>query len=283
MPTNKNAYIRYQALDKCFRDSLHRYYLEDLIDKCEEALLYYNGVGGVSRRQIFEDIKFMESETGWSIPLDRIKEGKKVYYRYHYPGFSINKQPLTDEEAQQLRTVIITLSRFRGLPTNEWVEDVISNLEWRFKLRGKSENIIGFEQNEQLKGLNWLPTIIDATSNHQVIKVTYRNYKNSEVEINYQSAIRGLKVFGGYLDGLNVEFSDNLVTIIGGRGTGKSTIINFIRYALDMPPKERLRKKDYDEMLVLMPTFKSKDALKTAKYKCLKRLRDSVTGTYCYH
>lgn len=183
MPTNKNAYIRYQALDKCFRDSLHRYYLEDLIDKCEEALLYYNGVGGVSRRQIFEDIKFMESETGWNIPLERLKDGKKVYYRYRYPGFSINKQPLTDEEAQQLRTVIITLSRFRGLPSNEWVEDVISNLEWRFKLRGKAENIIGFEQNDQLKGLNWLSQIIDATSNHQVLKVKYRNYKNREVEI----------------------------------------------------------------------------------------------------
>jgi predicted DNA-binding transcriptional regulator YafY len=63
------------------------------------------------------------------------------------------------------------------------VEDVISNLEWRFKLRGKSENIIGFEQNDQLKGLNWLSTIIDATSNHQVLKVKYRNYKNCEVEI----------------------------------------------------------------------------------------------------
>ena len=183
MPTNKNASIRYQALDKCFRDFLHRYYIDDLIEKCEEALLYYNGVGGVSRRQIFEDIKFMESETGWSIPLERRKDGKKVYYRYRYSDFSINNQPLTDEEAQQLRTMIITLSRFRGLPTNEWVEDVISNLEWRFKLRGKSENIIGFEQNEQLKGLNWLSAIIDATSNHQVIKVTYRNYKNSEVEI----------------------------------------------------------------------------------------------------
>ena len=32
MPTNKNAAIRYQALDKCFRDRRHRYYLEDLID-----------------------------------------------------------------------------------------------------------------------------------------------------------------------------------------------------------------------------------------------------------
>ena len=72
---------------------------------------------------------------------------------------------------------------------------------------------------------------------------------NSEVETGYQSAIRSLKVFGGYLDGLDIEFSDNLVTIIGGRGTGKSTIINFIRYALDMPPKEKQRKKDFDEMI----------------------------------
>lgn len=39
--------------------------------------------------------------------------------------------------------------------------------------------------------------------------------------------------------------------------------------------------KDYDEIMELMPTFQSKDALKTAKYKCLKRLRESVTGTYC--
>ena len=185
MPTNKNASIRYQALDKCFRDRrhrYHRYYIDDLIDKCEEALYYYNGVGGVSRRQVFEDIKFMESDTGWSIPLERKKDGKKVYYRYEDPDFSINEQPLTDEEAQQLRTVILTLSRFRGLPSNEWIEDVISNLEWRFNLKGKSENIIGFEQNVNLKGLNWLTPILDATSNHQPLKIVYRNYKNSEVE-----------------------------------------------------------------------------------------------------
>ena len=182
MPTNKNASIRYQALDKCFRDRRHRYYIDDLIEKCEEALYYYNGVGGVSRRQVFEDIKFMESDTGWSIPLERKKDGKKVYYRYEDPDFSINEQPLTDEEAQQLRTVILTLSRFRGLPSNEWIEDVISNLEWRFNLKGKSENIIGFEHNTDLKGLHWLTPILDATSNHQPLKIAYRNYKNSEVE-----------------------------------------------------------------------------------------------------
>ena len=119
MPTNKNALIRYQTLDKCFRDHWYRYYLEDLIDKCEEALYYYNGVGGVSRRQVFEDIKFMEIETGWSIPIERYRDGRRVYYHYSEPDFTINAQPLTDEEANQLRAVIVILGRFRGLPSND--------------------------------------------------------------------------------------------------------------------------------------------------------------------
>lgn len=182
MPTNKNAAIRYQTLDKCFRDRRHRYYMEDLIDKCEEAIYYYNGVGGVSRRQIFEDIKFMESETGWSVPLERKQDGRRVYYRYRDPDFTINAQPLTEDEARQLRSVIITLRRFRGLPSNAWVGEVISNLEWRFGLRGKQENMIGFEQNPYLRGLNLLPDIIDAATSHQAVRITYRNYKNCDEE-----------------------------------------------------------------------------------------------------
>ena len=182
MPTNKNAAIRYQTLDKCFRDRRHRYYIEDLIDKCEEAIYYYNGVGGVSRQQIFEDIKFMESETGWSVPLERKQDGRRVYYRYRDPDFTINAQPLTEDEARQLRSVIITLRRFRGLPSNAWVDEVISNLEWRFGLRGKQENMIGFEQNPYLRGLNLLPDIIDAATSHQAVRITYRNYKNCDEE-----------------------------------------------------------------------------------------------------
>ena len=177
MPTNKNASIRYQALDKCFRDRRHRYYIDDLIDKCNDALIYFNGTGGVSRRQIFEDINYMESDTGWSIPLERIKDGKKVYYRYEDPDFTINEQPLTDDEAQNLRTAILTISRFRGLPSNEWMEEVISSLEWRFNLKRSNSNVISFEQNEKLKGLVFLNQVLDATSHNQVLSINYHNYK----------------------------------------------------------------------------------------------------------
>lgn len=38
--------------------------------------------------------------------------------------------------------------------------------------------------------------------------------------------------------------------------------------------------RGYDEILDIMPNYESKDALKTAKYKCLKNLINSVKGTY---
>ena len=43
----------------------------------------------------------------------------------------------------------------------------------------------------------------------------------------------------GYLDNLSLDLSPNLNTIIGGRGAGKSTFIELIRYALDINPMSR--------------------------------------------
>ena len=41
--------------------------------------------------------------------------------------------------------------------------------------------------------------------------------------------IRGLQVKGGFLDGVRVAFNDDLNCVIGGRGTGKTTVLEFLR------------------------------------------------------
>lgn len=67
MAQTKLATIRYQALDRCFSNWGRRNFIEDLIQECNKALREYLGEdAGVKRRQVFEDIKFMESESGWS-------------------------------------------------------------------------------------------------------------------------------------------------------------------------------------------------------------------------
>ncbi|MCB9951854.1 MAG: AAA family ATPase [Planctomycetaceae bacterium] len=48
-----------------------------------------------------------------------------------------------------------------------------------------------------------------------------------------------LSVIGGFLDGLQISFGVGLNTIIGARGTGKTTAVEFIGYVLDsMPSRE---------------------------------------------
>lgn len=72
---------------------------------------------------------------------------------------------------------------------------------------------------------------------------------NSEKENNYQSSIDSITITGGYLDGFTTGISENLTTIIGGRGTGKSTLINIIRYALDKQPIGKNATNDFKEMI----------------------------------
>ena len=74
MPTNKNAQLRYQVLDRCLSNWSRRYYIEDLVEACNEALYQYNGEtkdgGGVKKRQVQEDLKFIESEEGYGMLID---------------------------------------------------------------------------------------------------------------------------------------------------------------------------------------------------------------------
>ena len=156
MPTNKNAQLRYQILDRCFSDFHHKYFIEDLLDKVNDALMDLYGTQ-ISIRQIREDIKYMKDRVTYNAPIEAYPcEGRKCYYRYSDRSFSIFNNELSAEEVISLRSTIDILSRFRGVPTNAWLEDVISNLEFRFGVRPNPENVVSFEQNDLLKGTEFL-------------------------------------------------------------------------------------------------------------------------------
>ncbi|MGL5014911.1 MAG: helix-turn-helix transcriptional regulator [Bacteroidales bacterium] len=175
MATNKHAIIRYQALDRCFQNRYKNHYIEDLVEACCVALYDYSGISeGVKRRQVIEDIKFMESVAGYSIPLERVQDGKRVYYRYEDKNFSINSQPISLSEAEQLRDTIVMLNRFKGLPQFDWMEEVLTRFEDTFKLRSNVESVVEFEQNPYLRGLEFFTDLFNAILGRQVLKVSYQ-------------------------------------------------------------------------------------------------------------
>lgn len=180
MATNKNAQLRYQVLDRCFSNFHHKYTIDELIDKVNDRLEDLYGTE-VSIRQIREDIKYMKDRMAFNAPIVAYPyEGKKCYYRYSDPDFSIFKNELSVEDVNNLRSTLDMLNRYRGLPSNAWLEEVISNLEYRFGVKPNSENLISFEQNDQLKGLEHLSGLIDAVINHTTLNVHYKSYKGVE-------------------------------------------------------------------------------------------------------
>jgi hypothetical protein len=75
MATNKHAVIRYQTLDKCFRNPGRKYFIEDLINACNDALFQSYGMTvRIKRRQLFEDIRFKKSDLFFVINSLTIKK-----------------------------------------------------------------------------------------------------------------------------------------------------------------------------------------------------------------
>ena len=212
MPTNKNAQLRYQILDRCFSDFHHKYFIEDLMDKVNDALMDLYGTQ-ISIRQIREDIKYMKDRVTYNAPIEAYPcEGRKCYYRYSDKSFSIYNNELSAEEVASLRSTIDILSRFRGVPTHAWLEDVISNLEFRFGVRPNPENVLSFEHNDLLKGTEFLGELIDSALNHQPLNLLYRTFAGNERTTTIHPY--HIKQFNGrwFLLGLQEGSSGNYIT-----------------------------------------------------------------------
>ena len=124
----------------------------------------------------------MESPQGWNIPLERIRDGHRVYFRYEDRNFSINNQPLNETESNQLKEALFTLSRFKGLPQFEWVSEITARIDSGLSLSSNDQNIIEFEQNNYLKGLDFITPIYNAILYRQVIEIHYKSFKRDELQ-----------------------------------------------------------------------------------------------------
>jgi predicted DNA-binding transcriptional regulator YafY len=183
MATNKHAHIRYNTLDKCFANRFKKYFIDDLIKQCASKLSeYYCAEASVSRRQIFDDIAFMESEAGYSAPIGKYKDGKKVYYRYSDFDFSIHKKVISPHDEAQLKTALQTLNHINKLPGFEWLHEVNTKLVAGLNLQHITSEVMHFESNEFLKGIEYLSSLYQYIIHQQTLTVKYKSFKAQKAD-----------------------------------------------------------------------------------------------------
>jgi predicted DNA-binding transcriptional regulator YafY len=170
--------IRYLAYDRCLQNRGFKYTWQDL-QKTANQDLEDRDYQPIGKTQFFQDIKDLKGAP-YLAPIETYKDGGQSYYRYSDANYSFRKHELTEAEAEQVRSALSVLSRFKGMPQFEWVQEMIPKIEQTFRLGNQSEEIIGFEQNVDLKGLNYFGELFNAILHKKVLKLKYKSFKSDQ-------------------------------------------------------------------------------------------------------
>ena len=295
MATNKNARLRYEALDKCLSNFSRRYYIEDLQKACCDFLTKELSIDtSVSRRQIYADLKEMELSPSMQAPIVAIQDGQRKYYRYSQEGFSI--VDLTDDELLGLETTVNMLASFRGMPQFDWMIDIIRKLKKKYKVSENQRNILSFDSNVDLRGIDRFKELFNFIINEQPIKVTYepfgkpafdaeihpyylKQYNNRWFILGYNPEYKDISVFAldriKKVESLNVVFiQDTLIedpfdyffdvigTTIPNHGEVEKVVLKFSpkRYQyVSAKPIHHTQKSDNDTLTVTIDVIPNKE------------------------
>lgn len=208
MASNKHAQIRYKVLDDCFSNFRRKFYFNDLLERCNEALreLYGEDHSGIKTRTLRSDISYMRDRAGEAgVEIEVLEDRNGNYYRYSEKDFSIYKRGLGEDDLAQLKETIMMLQRFNGMPNFDWMSELVVKLEDKLNLRGTSQSVVGYDDNKSYTGLDWFQDLFDAIINKTVLRVTYTTFK----EITYEWIIHPyyIKEYNNrwFLFGLNEE------------------------------------------------------------------------------
>ena len=174
MAQTKNALIRQRVIDRCLR-SPKFYSVNDMMEKCNIALDDAGYKPVTSKVTILKDLEGIENDFPDAHIVKR-KMGRNVYYEYEDKSFSIYNIPLNDDEMAQLTQTISILSRFEGMPSFDWIDDLIERFKSTLNIPTTRDTIVAFDENFDLKGRNWFAQLFSAIASEQALEIKYKPF-----------------------------------------------------------------------------------------------------------
>ncbi len=181
MPKTKNAELRIKVIDRCLSDQGRKYSTERIFELCNEELEArgYDRITAMnSIRADMEQIERMYPDG----EIEMYKEGRNRFYRYKDPEFSIYKTPMKADEIIQLTQTLNLLKRFKGMPQFNWVDEIAERLGASLKLDEATDEIVGFDENLDLEGMDNFTPLFNAIVDKQPLRLTYQSFKQDNKE-----------------------------------------------------------------------------------------------------
>ena len=147
--------------------------MDDLREKC----------GDVSKRQIYDDIAYLKEH--YNAPIVSVKDWGQTFYEYSDKSFTIDKRPITERELQQIKELLLMLSRFNDIPQFDLVKTLITNInneysEYKEEFVNPTQCVISLDQNEYVFGTEHIPNIYEAIVNKIPLRINYQTFHKGD-------------------------------------------------------------------------------------------------------
>ena len=186
MPVDKQVQLRYEVLNKCFRDLYRDYTIDDLVDACNKAMLReFDMEDGVSKRTVQNDIANLQMPP-YNIRLDEnLKNGRKRIYRYYDTNFTLPQFRMNDSDRNKIQAAVNVLENYGGEPLLDWARTLLMQIESGL-FGSDSSSVVSFQSNPDLKNISLFGDLLQAILNKKVLKLTYAPFgKDSYVDRVY--------------------------------------------------------------------------------------------------
>ena len=239
MPTDRNKLLRYQVLDRCFRDTSRIYRIGDLLDCCNQEYRRRD-MKLVSRRTIQLDLQTLQDEP-YNVEFDPAMRADRCY-RYSDTTFSLAVLRLTEPNRDALSRTIEVLREQYGdadeqNPQWQWMLITLQAIADGRPLE-TTEPFVSFENNEAFSGNVHFSVLLESIINRHPLIVRYKPYQRSEAKV--------LKIHPYYLKQYNSRW------FLFAAEEGREGIINL---ALDRILRIRQWRHSYCESDVDFTTY----------------------------
>jgi predicted DNA-binding transcriptional regulator YafY len=175
MALNKNAYARFCVIDYCITERTFLASKKNILKKITDQL------GEISERQLEYDFTHMGMEP-FNAPVKSYRSGKQYLYKYIDPKNTLHKFRLPDSTLNQIEDSLNILNQMKGAPFLEpmldFLEENLSKHNWKFSKA--MHPAVMFDENTELKGLEYFRIIYDSIIHRKVLEITYREFGKEE-------------------------------------------------------------------------------------------------------
>ncbi|GAB4017549.1 helix-turn-helix transcriptional regulator [Spirosoma koreense] len=151
------------------------YTFDELREACEQKTDQT-----ISEKTLYNDLNDLR-DLGAIIPK-RDRSGRPYFYKEPFSLYGV----LNPTDAALANEAVALLRQMNTLPQFAGLEDVMLRFEQQAGVIGKPrESVVQFDQNQQYKGLNWLPELYKAIQDDHPVLIHYTGFGQSTAELRF--------------------------------------------------------------------------------------------------